>query len=297
MAKPRYLIIILVSVSLLSFFGYFLFSEASSYAAAYKTFQRLEYKVKRLAKIFQGECSFVIKDIKKPFLEISYSENEVFPAASLIKLPLAAVAFKAVKENKISLSQKVIVKRKDIVGGSGVLKTLKTPLQLRFKDIIELMLARSDNTATNKIIDLLGYDYINKSFKALGLKYTLLKRKMMDFSQRSNGVENYTAASDIVYLLEKIYNKQLIDRAYSELILSFLKKQKIKDRIPRYLPKGVIVAHKTGLERGIVHDAGIVFSPKDDYIICVLTKKVKVYSKAKKFIAQLSLLTYKNLYR
>jgi beta-lactamase class A len=120
---------------------------------------------------------------------------------------------------------------------------------------------------------------------------------MMDFSQRSNGVENYTAASDIVYLLEKIYNKQLIDRAYSELILSFLKKQKIKDRIPRYLPKGVIVAHKTGLERGIVHDAGIVFSPKDDYIICVLTKKVKVYSKAKKFIAQLSLLTYKNLYR
>jgi beta-lactamase class A len=118
---------------------------------------------------------------------------------------------------------------------------------------------------------------------------------MMDFSKRRKGIENYTSAADITYLLEKIYNKELINRKSSNMMLAFLLRQKMKDRIPRYLPKNVEVAHKTGLERGVVHDAGIIFSVKSDCIVCVLTKGVKKYSKAKKFIANLSLLTYNNL--
>jgi len=117
----------------------------------------------------------------------------------------------------------------------------------------------------------------------------------MDFSQRKKGVENYTNPADIAYILEKIYRGELVNKKLSKLALSFLKKQKVNDRLPRYLPDGVIVAHKTGLERGVVHDAGIVFTPKGDYLICVLVKGTKSYSRAKKFIAQFSLLTY-NLY-
>lgn len=162
---------------------------------------------------------------------------------------------------------------------------------------MELMISQSDNTATNKIIAILGYDYLNKGFKELGLKNTKLKRKMMDFSKRRSGIENYTSASDITYLLEKIYDKTLIDAKSSRLMLTFLLKQKMRDRIPRYLPKNVSVAHKTGLEKGVVHDAGIIFSSKSDYVVCVLTKRVKKYSKAKKFIASLSLSTYNNLCR
>jgi beta-lactamase class A len=158
------------------------------------------------------------------------------------------------------------------------------------------MIADSDNTATNKVIDLLGREYINKSFKRFGLKRSFLKRKMMDFSGRRRGIENYTCVSDIAMLLEKIYGNKLIDSQSSQLALSFLRKQKINDRIPRYLPEEADVAHKTGLERGVVHDAGIVFAPKGDYIICVLTKKVKDYQQAKKFIAKITLLTY-NFYQ
>ena len=289
-----------IFVSMIVFFCFCfnnLYTQASSYSDAYKSFQKLEDKVSILAKSFQGEYSFIIKDVQKPFLGISRDENRMFPAASLIKLPVAAVAFKAVMEKKVSLDDKFIIKAKDVSSGSGIIKTMPTPVSLTFKEIIEIMISNSDNTATNKIIDILGYDYINKSFKALGLRHTVLKRKMMDFSKRKKGVENYTSASDIVYLLEKIYKGQLIDEESSQFMLSFLTGQKIKDRIPRYLPKDVKVAHKTGLERGVVHDAGIIFSSKGDCVVCVLTKKVKSYSSAKKFIARLSLITYNNLYQ
>lgn len=244
---------------------------------------------------FSGRCSFIIKDIKKPYLEISYREQEAFPAASLIKLPIAAVAFKAIAEKKVKLWQVFTIEAKDITGGSGLIKTMRTPVALSYKKLIELMLAQSDNTATNKLIDILGYDYLNKGFRQLGLKNTILRRKMMDFSKRRKGVENYTSALDITELLERLYANKLVNKRSSKMLLAFLLRQKMKDRIPRYLPKNVAVAHKTGLEKGVVHDAGIIFSSKSDYVICVLTKRVKNFSKAKKFIASISLLTYNNL--
>ena len=296
-AKLRFFLILLAMFVVSGFFINILYTQASSYNDAYKTFQKLEDKISFAARNFQGEYSFVIKDIQKPFLEISRGENRMYPAASLIKVPVAAVAFRAVAEGKLSLDDKFTITAKNITGGSGIIKTMPVPITLTFEEIIEIMISNSDNTATNKIIDILGYDYLNKGFKALGLKHTVLRRKMMDFSKRKKGVENYTSASDIVYLLEKIYKGQLVNVESSELMLSFLTGQKIKDRIPRYLPKNVKVAHKTGLERGVVHDAGIIFSNKGDWVICVLTKKVKSYISAKKFIARLSLITYNDLYQ
>jgi len=202
------------------------------------------------------------------------------------------IALQALKESKVSSQKYVTVKKEDIVGGSGIIKKMKTPLRVRFEKLCELSISYSDNTATNKIIDILGFDYINRNFKKIGLKNTSLKRKMMDFRKRSRGIENYTTTLDIAYLLEKIYRGRISDKDASKVLLSFLKRQKVRDRLPRYLPKGVVVAHKTGLEKGVVHDAGIVFTPQGDYIICVLTKKVKNYQKTKKMIAEVSLLVY-----
>ena len=129
----------------------------------------------------------------------------------------------------------------------------------------------------------------------MGLTETALHRRLMDFSKRKQGVENYSSAYDISLVLEKSYDQKLISKELSRFGLKLLKKQKVNDRLPRYLPKDIVVAHKTGLERGVVHDAGIIFTPQGDYIITVLVKGEKNYRKAKKFIAQISGLTY-NLY-
>ncbi|MFH1504830.1 MAG: serine hydrolase [Candidatus Omnitrophota bacterium] len=260
------------------------------------TFQHsLKNDIEKQALSFKTDYSFFVKDLGFWGLESKFKEEERFAAASLIKLPILAAAFKAVSEGKISLNDAVFIRKEDITGGSGKLKKYRLPHQLTFKELLELMITVSDNTAANKVIELVELDYINKSFKELGLADTILVREMMDFSLRSSGVENYTSSRDITHILEKIYNKTFISEEFSYLALSFLKKQKVNDRLPYYLPKETVVAHKTGLERGVVHDAGIVFSPAGNYIICILTKNAASHQGAKKFIAKASLLAY-NLY-
>lgn len=259
-------------------------------------FSILEQEVLNLIKDPQEKISFLMKDLSFPWKELTLKPEKELPAASLVKLPLLAVAFKAIDEGKICLDDLVIIERKDVTGGSGIIKGKKLPLKLTFAKLCELSITYSDNTATNKIIDILGFDYINTGFKELELNHTSLKRKMMNFSKRRKGIDNYTSASDIAFLLEKIYRKRIIGKETSETMLRFLKRQTVADRIPKYLPKEIIVAHKTGLEKSVVHDAGIVFSPRGNYIICVLTKGIKDYRKAKKIIAEVSNLTY-NLYQ
>ncbi|MDD5583596.1 MAG: class A beta-lactamase-related serine hydrolase [Candidatus Omnitrophica bacterium] len=292
-------IVIILGVFFILFFTVIIpaYSTLSTLQKKNKMYLNLKKLVRReLRTSVGGNAAFIIQDLASPSLKLSCREHERFPAASLIKLPILATAFRAVAEKRISLEEVVTVSRKDITGGSGILKGKILPVKLTFQDLLRIMIANSDNTATNKVINILGIDYINKTFRKLGLRDSSLRRKMMDFSGRRRGVENYTSASDIVFLLKQIYKNELVDAGASGLALSFLKQQKVNDRIPLYLPDEVDVAHKTGLERGVVHDAGIVYAPKGDYIVCVLTKKVKNYKTAKKFIAKLSLLTY-NLYQ
>ena len=55
-------------------------------------------------------------------------------------------------------------------------------------------------------------------------------------------------------------------------MLQLLKIQKLNNKIPRYLPKDTVVAHKTGELDPFTHDAGIVYTPNGNYIIVVLSK-------------------------
>ena len=277
-----------IFLSLSLFFGFKSFQKQ-------KLFHGIREAIAQEAEKSNISYSLLIKDLTFPRVGLNYRASEDVPAASLLKLPILAVVFQAIAEGKMSLDQTVVIKRKDITGGSGKLKAMNLPYRLTFAELLEFMVSLSDNTATNKVIDLLGADYINATFEKLGLASTNLRRKMMDFSKRSQGVENYTDALDIGLILEKIYDRKLVSKELSELALNFLKSQKVNDRLPRYLPDEVIVAHKTGLERGVVHDAGIVFAPGGDYIICILVERARDYRKAKKFIAQTSLLAY-NLY-
>ena len=255
----------------------------------------LEDKFYAISRTFNGDSSYMVKDLKTGDVVASWDPDSAYPAASMIKLPIVAVVFMAVQDGNISLEEELAIERRDIAGGSGELKTMALPRRVSVNDLLNLMIVSSDNTATNKIVSTLGMDYINAGFNRLGLKATVMNRKMMDFSQRGQGVDNFTSVADIVYLLEKIYKGELLSRQASEAMLAFLKAQKINDRIPRYLPQDLEIAHKTGLERGIVHDAGIVFRPDGDFIICVFTKGAKSFREAKRFIARLSLCAFAEL--
>jgi beta-lactamase class A len=211
----------------------------------------------------------------------------------MVKIPIMLSYFYAAHEGALSLQDTVEISNSEKAPGSGTLKFEIPGKTFTIEDLIRRMVTESDNTATNMLINHLGFDALSGYFKKLGLKNTNLSRKMMDFKERGRGVENYTTADEIAYLLEQLYRGKFLSVEVSRQCVEILAHQKMKDRIPKKLPADVIVAHKTGLENFLCHDAGIVYTDKGNFLICVLTKhKNKTAQEAKAVIAEISLLTY-----
>ncbi|MBU1630256.1 MAG: class A beta-lactamase-related serine hydrolase [Candidatus Omnitrophica bacterium] len=252
----------------------------------------LEQTLSEYITSFNGEAGILIKDLQSNW-KISFNKDKLFPSASVVKIPILVSCLSAIGDGKLNPDSVIRLRSIDKASGSGVLKNMSTGKEISINELFELMITKSDNTAANILIDRLGFEYLNSSFKSLGIKNTNLSRKMVDFKARSRGVENYTTAEDIALVLEKIYRGEIVNSDISEQCLDLLKQQKINDRIPKYLPKEAVIAHKTGLERFVCHDAGIVYTPNGDFVICALVKHSETTSKsAKKFIANIAEIAY-----
>ncbi|MBU0548959.1 MAG: class A beta-lactamase-related serine hydrolase [Candidatus Omnitrophica bacterium] len=263
------------------------------YEARNTAWQQLEQRIKNEIIQFKGEAGIVVKDLETGW-EFSYEKAKLFPSASLAKIPLMAACFLAADQGRIKLDRNIALKSADKLTGSGVLKDMPAGTTFSVQRLIGLMIYDSDNTATNIVTNLVGIGYLNSAFKAFGLKNTDLSRKIADYQSRDKGIENYTTAEDMSLLLEKIHRRTLGNKNVSDQCISMLKLTRMNDRIPKYLPAEITIAHKTGLERNVCHDAGIVFTRKGDFIVVVLTKHGNSNSTpSKEFIAKVSLHAYR----
>lgn len=252
---------------------------------------KLGESVEEMIAKFKGEAGIVILDLKRGW-DLSFDSDRKFAAASLVKLPIMLAVFQAADSRRVALDEIFVLGEADKTSGSGVLKRKPAGSRFTIDELVEIMITRSDNTASNIFINRLGFGYLNSFFSSLGLKDTNLFRQMMDFRARRDGKENYTSARDMAWVLEKLYYGSFLSRGISEKCISLLKKQKVNNRISAKLPKGTLIAHKTGLENNICHDAGIVWTPQGDFLICVLTKNASTSEAAKEFISKIALIVY-----
>ena len=163
-------------------------------------------------------------------------------------------------------------------------------------DDLKLMIQKSDNDATNRLTRKLGSGdaeagmaRVTAFASGIGCSDTQHNRLMLDF----NGKENYTTARDCAIALRMIYEGQYVTAEWSSELLDIMKGQEDHTRIPRLLPEGTVVAHKTGaLFEHSNGDVGIVFSPKGDYIICIISNEFQSTEVIKDNIAKLSLEVY-----
>ncbi len=211
MAKK--LTLIFLSVFLLGITGYFYFSKLEKRKASWKI---LENRILREYDDFQGEAAVVVKDLNTGW-QIRIKEDKLFPSASLVKIPIMASCFYAVKEGRIRLEETLKLKAGQRALGSGCLKDAPAGAEFSISKLIEYMITQSDNTAANMLIDRIGIDCLNGYFKKLGQKNTNISRPMMDFKSRKEGKDNFTTASDLAGLLERIYNGRLINGNYSKI--------------------------------------------------------------------------------
>jgi len=240
---------------------------------------------------FRGSISYYVEDLQTG-RALAWNESQPLPAASVIKLPIAVTVFEQELAGKIRLEDEVVLKPTDKADGSGVLKRARSGTKLTVANLLELMLQRSDNTATNILTDLLGLEEINAACRRQGLATTCMPRYIMDLEARDNRIENYTSAADMARLLKALYGRRILDPPTSAQLLDILKGQHVKDRLPRYLPPGVVVAHKTGLMKDACHDVGIIYGRNHDYVVAVLTTGFGSFTQAKQAIGQIGRAVY-----
>jgi beta-lactamase class A len=254
--------------------------------------EQLEESVGRLRSSFRGVVAFYIEDLQTG-RTIAYNENLAIPAASLIKLPLAVSLFEQEIAGKISLDAEVTLKSSDKANGSGILRRYPPGTRLTVMNLLELMIQRSDNTATNILTDLISLDEINGSCRRQGLGATCMPRYIMDLEARDKAkIENYTSAADMARVLKALYSRKVLDPPSCARLIDVLKGQHVQDRLPRYLPPGVAVAHKTGLMNGLCHDAGIIYGQNHDYVVAVLTADFPSFGYAKDAIGRVARMVY-----
>lgn len=158
--------------------------------------------------------------------------------------------FRRVDLGQFRLDERIDTEREPRVGGSGVLDYLEPGMSFTLRDLGFLMLAVSDNTASNALLDLVGMGEIQETIARMGLHHTKLARRLMDYAARDSGRDNVTSAGDMMHLLALVQRRALPG---APLLRELLLAQRVADDLLAWLPPGTPFACKTGTQEGTGH--------------------------------------------
>lgn len=230
--------------------------------------------------------------------EFYMNQDMAFPAASVFKIFLLTELFRQAEARKFALSDRILLKSSEKSIGSGVLQELDEGLNLTIKDCATLMMIISDNTATDMLFNLVGRENIRKNvLDALGLSKTKVDwgcRRLIaryydqpetadaqttftsdrsfrgsDFYLCKTEENDQTSPADTAKLLKLLAKHQLVSEGASKGMLDILCRCQTNSRIPRYLPKGLKIAHKTGTLDRVANDVGIVYAQDESYVLAL----------------------------
>ncbi|MBM3269253.1 MAG: serine hydrolase [Candidatus Sericytochromatia bacterium] len=143
--------------------------------------------------------------------------------------------------------------------------------------MLDLMITRSDNAATNVLIDVAGRHAIDAFMAALGVPEIRVRRKLGGNAPMPDadwtGGRNAMTPRATATLFEWLAGGVLVNAAGSARMLEILGRQEDRDCLPRGLPPGARIYHKTGRTSEVTHDAGLVERPPARYVLVVFTER------------------------
>jgi beta-lactamase class A len=232
--------------------------------------QKTMAELRRFDERFEGALGVAAIDLESG-RSFALHGDTVFPQASVIKIPILARMFGAARTGKFSLDDNVTLQPHEAVAGSGYLRQRleRGPVTLTVRELITAMIEDSDNTATNKCIDMVGMDSVNRMMDELGLHHTRLRRKMMDSAAAARGDENVSTPDEMAQLVKIIYHGKVVDAAAVKEIIGIMKK--VSGGLREGLPLDVETASKTGELPGARGETGIIFLERRPFVLSVMS--------------------------
>jgi beta-lactamase class A len=196
----------------------------------------LQEELQRTSSSHSGTCTYALTDLVSG-ASIGHQEDAVMPTASLIKVPILVALYRAVKEERVNLTDRTRYGEEHRCLGSGVLSRLTPGAEMTVRDAAVLMIIISDNSATNMVIDLVGLEQVNETMRDLGLVKTTLFQRLGD---RKAGLDarkmSVSTAGEMTALLGLIARHECISREASEDMLRVMRRQDYRHELSRNLP-------------------------------------------------------------
>jgi beta-lactamase class A len=242
--------------------------------------QKLDARTQQVNRELDGTLGVAIMDLTDG-RTLLLNPDAVFTQASSIKVAILAELYRQQQQSeqgtpgKVKLTDLYTVNPNDLVADSYIMAGL-TPGVTRVtnRDLATFMVAVSDNSATNVLIDHVGMDNVNALLTSLGLSHTRLQRKMMDIKAAQAGRENLSTPREMMTLFADLYQQKVLNKALTGDFFKVLSTPKSSD-IPRLIPDDVMIANKPGELAGVRNDVGIVFVPNRPFVIVVMTAYLK----------------------
>ena len=228
-----------------------------------------------------------------------------FHAASTMKIPVMLEVLRAAEAGRLGLDQEILLVNRfhSIVDGSPYSLDAgedsdsavyaRVGQRVPVRELMERMIVRSSNLATNALIALVGADRANATAHALGASRIRVLRGVEDGKAYEAGMNNTTTSADLAVLLQRIERNEALGAGSARLMKEILLRQEFNGEIPAGVPAGTPVAHKTGSITATRHDAAIVYPPgRAPYVLVVLTRKIANSDTASTLIADISRLVW-----
>jgi beta-lactamase class A len=254
--------------------------------------QKLEAQIQDVDQHLDGVMGVAIEDLTTGDHFLLH-EDEVFAQASSIKITVLANLYLQAQQGKLKLTDLYTVQSSDLVADSDIMNGL-TPgvTRLTLRDLATMMVAVSDNSAANVLIERVGMANVNAMLDSLGVTHTRLRRKMMDLQAAKEGSENISTPREMMSLLDAIYHGKVLNKELTADFFAMLGTNK-DSWIPRDLPADLKVANKPGSLEAVRNDSGIVFVEGRPYVICVMTSFLRNERDGEEAISKVSLATWR----
>lgn len=269
-----------------------LFAQTSPNEKPQVLWQKLEATIDDVDRNLDGVLGLAILDLTSGQTFFLHPDD-VFPQASSIKVAVLADLYRQAQDGKLKLNDLYTVQSSDLVPDSTIMLGL-TPGVTRItnRDLATMMVAVSDNAATNVLIDHVGMNNVNSLMDQLGLPQTRLRRKMMDIKAAAEGRENISTPREMMTLLESLYRGKVLNKEMTDDFFKMLSTKK-ESFIPRELPDDLQIANKPGELEGVRNDSGVIFAKNRPYILCVMTTYLRNERSGEEAISKISGATYR----